>query len=71
MPDFYRKRIYELIETLKMDPIPSALYYLAKMEGGESEYRIRIGDIRIVYKVYKEEETVEILKVEWRGRAYK
>ncbi len=71
MPDFYRKRISELIETLKTNPIPAELYDIEKMEGAEHTYRIRIGGIRIVYTIVKEALLVEVSRIEWRGGAYK
>ena len=71
MPEFYRKRISELIETLKANPIPAELYDIEKLEGIDHAYRIRIGSIRILYSIIKEAELVEITRIEWRGRAYK
>ena len=35
MPEFYRKRIAELFETLKANPIPAELYDIEKMEGAD------------------------------------
>ena len=71
MPEFYRKRIAELIDLLKINPIPAELYDLQKMEGEEHTYRVRIGSIRIVYTVIRDAELIEISRIEWRGRAYK
>ena len=71
MPEFYKKRIAELFETLKVNPIPAELYDIEKMEGADHAYRIRIGSMRILYDVVKEAGLVEIIRIEWRGRAYK
>lgn len=71
MPEHYRKRIAELVEILKVNPIPAEMYDLKKMEGESHTYRIRIGDIRIIYSLNKEAETVEFYRIEWRGRVYK
>ncbi len=71
MPEFYRKRIAELIDTLKVNPIPAELYDIQKMEGEEHTYRVRIGGIRIIYTIIKDSEVIELVRIEWRGRAYK
>ena len=45
-----RERIKEVILTLKGDPIPFRID-IVKLRGYENVYRIRIGDLRIVYEV--------------------
>ena len=71
MPEFYRRRIFELGKVLAVKPVPAQEYDIVKLEGTEGTYRIRIGDIRIVYRVYWELQHIDIQKIEWRGRAYK
>jgi len=40
------------------------------MEGEEHVYRLRSGDMRILYKLLKSEKVILIFKVEKRGKAY-
>jgi len=34
-------------------------------------YRFRMGDLRILYEIDDEQETVWLKTIEWRGAAYK
>jgi len=70
MPEHYRRRITELIIVLENEPVPAKLYDTLKMEPSDNTYRIRIGDIRVVYEVRWTIGQIEIMKIEWRGRAY-
>lgn len=71
MPEHYRKRVRELLIVLESEPVPAKLYDVRKMEGSISDYRIRIGDIRVMYYVIWDQAQIEVMKIEWRGRAYK
>lgn len=46
-----KNKIRELIITLKDDPLPFEKFDVAKLKGYENVYRVRIGDLRIVYEV--------------------
>lgn len=70
MPEHYRKRIKEVLKELEDNPVPAEVYDVKKMEGGEDDYRIRIGGIRIVYSIFWDSESIEVVKIEWRGGAY-
>lgn len=70
MPEHYRRRIKELLEILEDNPVPVEFYDTVKMGGGNDDYRIRIGDIRIIYSIFWDLKEIQILKIEWRGRAY-
>jgi mRNA interferase RelE/StbE len=70
MPDHYKKRVKELLMILENEPVPATSYDILKLEPSDNWYRIRIGDIRIVYEVGWDLEKIEIMKIEWRGRAY-
>jgi mRNA interferase RelE/StbE len=50
MPEFYRRRIFELGQVLKVKPVPAQEYDVSKLAGVDDTYRIRIGDIRIYTK---------------------
>lgn len=63
-----RRRIVEVIQTLAVDPRPSACKQLA---GREAAYRLRVGDYRIVYTIKDGEIVVEIIKIGRRREVYR
>lgn len=66
-PDM-RSRILEKIEGLLIDP-PSG--DIVKLQGARDEYRLRVGDWRVIFNRDAVERTVEIRAVHPRGRAYR
>lgn len=69
-PKGIRKRIDELILILKENPLPYLKFDLAKMEGYKDTYRIRIGKVRVIYKIDFKNKIIEILDSDYRGRIY-
>lgn len=63
-----RRRIVDTIQTLAVDPRPSAC---KKLAGREAAYRLRVGDYRIVYTVNDREIIVEIIKIGHRREVYR
>ena len=63
-----RRRIVEAIQTLAVDPRPSACKKLARREAA---YRLRVGDYRMVYTVNDREIIVEIIKIGHRREVYR
>ena len=63
-----RKRLYDKINDLINDPFSSD----AKRVVGRKEktYRVRVGDYRILYVVYSEDNTILISKIDKRSRVY-
>jgi mRNA interferase RelE/StbE len=49
IPQHYLARIKELLITLRENPIPTTIFDVAKIKGVKDAFRIRIGDIRIIY----------------------
>lgn len=47
----YSRRVLELLVLLQNDPIPAAVFDVKKLAGIKDTYRIRIGDIRVIYEV--------------------
>ncbi len=70
MPEHYRRRVRELTADLVNNPVPAEQYDVEKMEVLEEAYRIRIGDIRIIYRVLWSSHEIRVLEIEWRGSAY-
>ena len=61
-------RIVTAVEALSSSPFPPGI---KKLHGGESAYRIRIGDYRVVYEVYSNRLIIEITRVRHRKDVYK
>lgn len=71
MPEHYARRILLALEALRQNPAPAPEYDVKKLAGLRDTYRIRLGEIRIEYKVDWEFEKISVLAIEFRGRAYK
>ena len=71
MPTQYAQRVILALEVLKQNPAPVPEYDVKKLQGLKGTYRIRIGDIRIMYQIVWEFKRIKILVVEFRGRAYR
>jgi len=61
------KRILSKIETLAEEPIPRGC---RKLQGEENLWRIRVGDYRVIYSIYRREKVVDIIAVRHRSKAY-
>ena len=70
MPDFFKHRIIELLLVLRENPVPAEQYDIKKLGGYKDTFRARIGDIRIIYEVNWNQQTVNILVIKPRERAY-
>jgi mRNA-degrading endonuclease RelE of RelBE toxin-antitoxin system len=71
MPDHYARRVLLVLEALSQNPAPAPEYDVKKLQGMHDTYRIRVGEVRIEYKVDWESKRIAILAVEFRRRAYK
>ncbi|NCD43059.1 MAG: type II toxin-antitoxin system RelE/ParE family toxin [Bacteroidia bacterium] len=61
-------RIITSVEALSSNPFPSGV---KKLHGGESTFRIRIGDYRVIYEVSSNHLIVEIARIRHRKDVYK
>jgi len=66
-----KNKIKEVIVTLKNDPVPFRKFDIAKLRGYENTYRIRIGDLRVIYEVNWDEKRILIHFIGPREKAYK
>ena len=67
LPKKIKQQITEFIKTLD-EPFFSSS---RKLQGRDNTYRVRIGDYRILYKIYIKKHSVIIINVAHRKRAYK
>ena len=65
IPD--RRRVVAMIEGLAEDPRPRGCEKLS----GEEKYRLRQGDLRILYDIDDRETTVTIVKIGHRRDVYR
>ena len=61
-------RILQTIETLPDNPYPPGR---RKLHGAEHTYRLRAGNHRIIYSVYSDILTIEIVRIGHRREIYK
>ena len=59
-----------LLTALKDNPVPLKAYDVSKLEGYQDVYRVRLGDLRVVYRVVWRERLVSVIYMGPRGRAY-
>jgi mRNA interferase RelE/StbE len=66
LPAVLRRRIRYKIISLKENPRPRGIRKLSSRE----EYRLRVGDYRILYDIYDKEKKVVVLAVGHRRDVY-
>lgn len=64
--DFHR--VISRIKALADDPRPSGC---RKITGSKSDWRIRIGDYRVVYEIDEEAKAVRVVLIRHRREAYR
>ncbi|MDX9767773.1 MAG: type II toxin-antitoxin system RelE/ParE family toxin [Ectothiorhodospiraceae bacterium] len=61
-------RIIEAVGGLGVNPIPQGS---RKLVGSEHNYRIRVGDYRVVYSLFQDRLIVEVIRVGHRREVYR
>ena len=59
-------RMKEAIELLKNNPVPTQYFDVTKISGSSSNYRIRIGQYRILYIVLWQEKIIKVFDIDRR-----
>ena len=67
----YRLRVLEALDELSTNPIPFKRYDLKKLKGYKDTFRIRIGDIRIIYTIDWDSKNIIVHYIGPREHAYK
>ena len=67
LPNSMTARIAGRIEKLAANPRPSGC---KKLKGGVNEWRIRIGDCRVIYTVEDSTRAVEVTRIAHRKEVY-
>jgi len=63
-----RERVKEGLKGLER--FPAVGLDLVKISGEDNVYRIRFGKLRALFKVYRSEKTIVIIKIDHRKRVY-
>jgi len=61
-------RIVSAIDSLSVQPLPTGA---SKLQGSQRTYRIRVGNYRVIYELYKHKLVVQIVRVRHRKDAYR
>jgi mRNA interferase RelE/StbE len=62
-----KARIFAAIELLRLDPIPKSALRLS----GTSDYRIRVGDYRVIYTFKGERLVIVVIAIGHRREIYR
>jgi mRNA interferase RelE/StbE len=65
-----KEKLKNIFFTLKDNPVPVRIYDVAKLKGYDSIYRIRIGNLRLVYEVCWVDKKITVHKIEPRESIY-
>jgi len=68
IPKVQQQKMWEHIQKLKVEPRPKNC---RKMVGTESDYRIRVGNYRVVYRILDDNQIVIIFAAEHRKDIYR
>ena len=68
LPPSIFQRIITQIKTLAKTPRPSGC---RKIVGSKSDWRIRIGDYRIIYEIDEKARSVRVMRVRHRREVYR
>ena len=63
-------QLMTLFNTLKDNPVPFKAYDVSKLEGYNDVYRVRLGELRVVYKVEWSERLISVIYIGPKGKAY-
>ena len=61
-------RIIPHIKSLSEDPKPSGC---RKITGSKNDWRLRVGDYRVIYEIDDQEQSVKVMRIRHRKDAYR
>ena len=68
LPKSLYKRVIKELITLEENPRPRGS---RKIVGSISDWRVRVGDYRIVYEIREEEKEIRVMRIKHRREAYR
>ena len=69
LPLFMRQKVVEQINKLISNPFNKELN-IKKLSNTDCGYRLRVGDIRVLYEVYQKTKKIYIHGIGFRGQIY-
>ena len=66
-PEMFQRVIHH-IKTLAEAPRPTGCH---KITGSRSDWRIRVGNYRIIYEIDEKEKTVRVIRIRHRREAFR
>ena len=70
LPSHYKQNVIELLTILQENAVPAESHDVVKVKGFVDTFRVRIGDVRVIYQVLWKEAKVRIAVIEFREGAY-
>ena len=70
LPEQYRRRVIELLQFFRENPVPAEYYDIKKLKGYRDTYRAKIGDLRIIYEIMWNQRSIHILVIKTRESVY-
>jgi mRNA interferase RelE/StbE len=67
LPNQIVERVFPRLENLASNPRPSGC---KKLQGGDREWRIRVGDYRVVYTIDDSRLIVQVTRIRHRSEVY-
>lgn len=64
-----RKRMTDRLREL--EEFPSVRLDIVKIAGEEDTFRLRLGKLRALFKVYGEEKVIVVVRIDFRRRVYR
>jgi mRNA interferase RelE/StbE len=68
MSDSLLKKIFQVIDLLKINPRPIGV---KKLKGTSNVFRVKVLNYRIVYEIYDKKLIITIIKIDKRDSVYK
>ena len=68
LPRRDQRRVAARIDALRRDPRPSGVQ---KLKGGHEIWRLRVGDLRVLYTIAQQIVTVTVVRVSHRREVYR
>lgn len=66
-----KEKILDEISDLRNFPFLTTPHDLAKIKGRQGYYRLRVRDVRIIFRIEKPSRTIYVEKIDYRGSVYK
>lgn len=68
LPDIVARRVLKVIGSLSENPRPQGC---VKLKGTKSEYRLRLGNYRIIYTILDKEVLIIVIRIAHRKQVYR